>query len=259
MTDWATLNPSRIAVAGDWHGNSFHADRVIRDAAEQGAQAVLHVGDYGYKFAPGFMARCQRALEETGLVLAFVDGNHDDHDKLSALVAEHGRTAIPMRPNIFYLPRGYRWIWSGVSFLALGGAHSVDRPWRACGEWWARETITIGEAVTAANGGRADVMICHDVPDGVRIPCIEGNPIGFPESEIAAAQRHRELLARVVAEVRPKHLFAGHYHCRLDAPLIGRDYRTEVHILDMDGPRMADNVQVVELTALNEVQSSIDI
>ncbi|MFD6400787.1 metallophosphoesterase [Nocardia sp. NPDC060249] len=250
---WETLNPSRVMAAGDWHGNSFHAIAAIKHAAEQGAEAILHVGDYGYKFAPKFMARVQRALEDTGLTLAFVDGNHDDHDRLGALIAEHSVTAIPMRPNIIYLPRGYRWTWSGVSFLALGGAHSVDRLWRARGEWWARETITIGEAVTAANGGHADVMICHDVPDGVRIPCIEGNPVGFPESEIAAAQQHRELLRRVVDEVQPAHLFAGHYHCRLDTTLVGRDYRTEVHILDMDGGRMTDNMAMIELSAIEHV------
>ncbi len=247
---WEDLAPTRIAVAGDWHGNSFHADRAIRHAAEQGAEAVLHVGDFGYKFAPSFMAHVQRALEDTGLVLGFVPGNHDDYDRLDALDADYGCTAIPMRPNVFYLPRGYRWTWAGVSFLALGGAHSVDRLWRARGEWWARETITIGEALNASLDGPADVMICHDVPDGVRIPCIEGNPHGFPESEIVAAQRHRELLRNVVNEVKPKHLFAGHYHCRLDAPLIGRDYRTDVHILDMDGGSMADNLMVVDLTRL---------
>lgn len=248
--NWEDFAPSRIAFMGDVHGNGFHTDRAIRYAADYGAQVVLHVGDFGYRFSPSFMAKVQRALEDTGLVLGFAPGNHDDYDRLDALEAGHGCTAIPMRPNIFYLPRGFRWTWSGVSFLALGGAHSVDRPWRARGEWWARETITIGEAVTAANGGRADVMITHDVPDGVRIPCIEGNPIGFPESEIEAAQRHRELLRRVVDVVQPKHLFAGHYHCRLNAPLVGRDYRTEVHILDMDGGAMADNVMIVEVSGL---------
>jgi len=250
MTRWEQLVPAKVMIAGDWHGNGFHADRAIRHAAEHGAQAVLHVGDFGYRFSPPFMAKVQRALEDTSLALGFVPGNHDDYGRLDRLEAEHGCTAIPMRPNIFYLPRGYRWTWSGRSFLALGGAHSVDRPWRARGEWWARETITIGEALNASLDGPADVMICHDVPDGVRIPCIEGNPIGFPESEIEAAQRHRELLRRVVDVVQPKHLFAGHYHCRLDAPLVGRDYRTEVHILDMDGRSIADNAVDLDLRSV---------
>ncbi|MFC4128883.1 metallophosphoesterase family protein [Nocardia rhizosphaerae] len=250
MNAWEQLAPNTVMVAGDWHGNHYHAEDAIRYAAEHGAQAILHVGDFAYQFRPSFMSAVQQALGETGLYLGFVPGNHDSYVYLDLREQEHGCTAIPLRPNLFYLPRTYRWIWSGVSFLALGGAHSVDRPWRARGEWWARETITISEAVTAANGGRADVMICHDVPDGVRIPCIEGNPIGFPDAEIEAAQRHRELLRRVVDEVKPKHLFAGHYHCRLDAPLVSRDYRTDVHILDMDGARMRDNTQVMDLTDL---------
>ncbi len=237
---------------GDVHGNSFHTDRAVRYAAEQGADAVIQVGDFAYRFAPNFMAKVQRALEDTGLALGFVAGNHDSYDYLDRFESEHGCTAIPLRPNIFYLPRGYRWTWSGVSFLALGGAHSVDRPWRARGEWWSRETITLDEAFTAGEGGHADVMITHDVPAGVRIPCIEGNPYGFPQSEIEAAQRHRELLRRVVDEVKPQHLFAGHYHCRLDAPLVGRDFRTEVHILDMDGGSMADNVMIVEVSSLSK-------
>ncbi|MFC5789698.1 metallophosphoesterase, partial [Agromyces tardus] len=195
---WGDLDPSKVAICGDWHGNGFHAVAAIKHAAEQGAEAILHVGDLGYRFVPSFMAKVQRALEDTGLSLAFVPGNHEDWNYLDKHQAEHGVTAIPLRPNIFYLPRTYRWTWSGVSFLALGGAHSVDRLWRARGEWWARETIGADEAFTAVNGGHADVMICHDVPDGVRIPCIEGNPCGFPESEIAAAQQHRELLRRVV-------------------------------------------------------------
>ncbi|MFC4373339.1 metallophosphoesterase [Nocardia halotolerans] len=247
---WETRNPTRIAVAGDWHGNSFHAVRAIRYAAEQGAQAILHVGDFGYKFEARFRRRVADALADNDMCLGFVAGNHDDYGRLDMLEHAHGCAAIPLAPFTFYLPRGYRWAWSGVSFLALGGAHSVDRPWRARGEWWPRETITIEEAVTAANSGPADVMITHDVPDGVHIPCIEGNPIGFPEAEIEAAQRHRELLRNVVDHVQPKHLFAGHYHCRLDTTLVGHDYHTEVHILDMDGTPMSANMTVMDLTNL---------
>ncbi|MFD3591264.1 metallophosphoesterase [Nocardia sp. NPDC058640] len=252
MNDWERLTPARIVCAGDWHGNSFWADRAIRYAAEQGARAILHVGDLGYKFAPNFLARVQRALEDTGLLMGFVPGNHDSYDYLDPREHEHGCTAIALRPNIFYLPRTYRWSWSGVTFLALGGAHSVDRLWRARGEWWERETITLFEAAKAANGGPADVMLCHDVPDGVHIPCIEGNPHGFPDSEIAAAQQHRELLRRVVDVVAPGSLFAGHYHCRLDTTLDdpAHGYRTDVHVLDMDGGQLTENLMVVDLADL---------
>lgn len=254
MTAWTDLKPTCLAIAGDWHGNQFHAVRAIEYAAEQGADAILHVGDFAYDFKPNFMAAVQRALEDTGLILGAVPGNHENYNYLDIREQEHGCTAIPLRPNIFYLPRTYRWEWNGVRFLAMGGAHSVDRPWRTPGkEWWRRETITAFEAEKAIDGGPADVMITHDVPAGVRIPCIEGNPLGFPAAEIEAAERHRQLLRQIVDQVRPRRLFAGHYHCRLTAPLVGRDYRTLVDILADDSAPVPDNVATVNLRDLTMV------
>ncbi|WP_029923884.1 metallophosphoesterase family protein, partial [Nocardia otitidiscaviarum] len=251
MTTWEALNPAHVAIAGDWHGWSAAAIGGIEHAAAHGAQAILHVGDFAYRFDPKFMARVQNALQRTGLVLGFVDGNHDDHAYLGKKVAEHGCTAIPLRPNIFYLPRTYRWTWNGVRFLALGGAHSVDRPWRTPGrEWWCGETISIAQAQKATDDGRADVMICHDVPAGVRIPCIEGNPFGFSQQEIATAEQHRQLLRRVVDQVMPRRLFAGHYHCRLTADLNGGHYRTVVDILADDSAPVSDNTAILNLADL---------
>ncbi|WP_068059329.1 metallophosphoesterase family protein [Nocardia xishanensis] len=248
MTAWEDLAPTRLAIAGDWHGNQFHAVRAIEYAAEQGADVIVHVGDFAYDFKPKFMAAVQRALEDAGLVLGFVPGNHENWTYLDTREQEHGCTAIPLRPNIFYLPRCYRWTWGGVSFLALGGAHSVDRPWRVPGKsWWRRETITQAEADRAIAGGAADVMICHDVPSGVRIPCIESNPLGFPQAEIYAADVHRARLREVVDVVQPRRLFAGHYHCRLTAELDCGSYRTQVDILADDSAPLADNTTLVDI------------
>ncbi len=245
------LEPLQVGIAGDWHGNQHYAKRAILYAADQGAQAILHVGDFAYDMRPNFFAAVQRALEDTGLTLGWVDGNHDRHDALRELVAEHGIAPIPLRPNIFYLPRGYRWTWNGTRFLALGGAHSVDRPWRTPGrEWWPGETISVEQAAAVKAGGVADVMLCHDVPAGVRIPCIEGNPLGFPVSEIEAAEQYRRLLRSVVDVVRPRHLFAGHYHCRLDVQLDGDGYTTHVTILDADSAPADANTMIVDLNEL---------
>ncbi|WP_067538844.1 metallophosphoesterase family protein [Nocardia crassostreae] len=251
MNDWAPVTPRRLAFAGDWHANPWHSVRAVEWAAEQQVEVILHVGDYGYDFNPGFMARVQYALEQAGLVLGFVPGNHEDYNYLDRREQTYGCTAIALRPNIYYLPRGYRWTWSGVRFLAMGGAHSVDRPWREPGKsWWARELITAPEAELAVGGGPADVMLCHDVPAGVPIPAIDGNPHGFPEAEIRAAHQHQELLRAIVDEVRPRHLYAGHYHTRHSAVLDGVGYRTAVTILDDDSSPLSDNLVVVDLREL---------
>ncbi|MEV4127126.1 metallophosphoesterase [Nocardia sp. NPDC049707] len=251
MTAFESLDPTIIAVAGDWHANKDYAVRAIRYAKEQGAEAVLHVGDFAYDLSPKFLAGVQRALEDTGLMLGWVDGNHDHHERLHVLVEQQGVTPIAIRPNLFYLPRCYRWTWNGVQFLALGGAHSVDRRWRVAGrEWWAGETISYQQALQAINDGPADVMICHDVPEGVRIPSIEGNPHGFLQAEIYAAECHRQQLRAVVDEVRPHRLFAGHYHCRQTSELNGGNYRTVVDILADDSGSLADSMTVVDLLSL---------
>ncbi|WP_280195808.1 metallophosphoesterase family protein [Nocardia farcinica] len=254
MIVFEELNPVKVAVAGDWHANAHYARKAVRHAAGQGAEAILHVGDFAYDMrenfdgSPDFLDHVQDALEETGLVLGWVDGNHDNHTLLAELVRDHGHTAIPIRPNIYYLPRGYRWIWNGVRFLAMGGAHSVDRPWRRPHiEWWPGETITTADALRACEGGPADIMICHDVPAGVRIPCIEGNPYGFPHAQISAAELNRRVLRGVVDVVQPKRLFAGHYHCRLTAELVAGNYRTRVDILDADHAPVDANTTLLDL------------
>lgn len=248
---WSGADPARLVIAGDWHANGFHAARAVEWAAEQGADVIVHVGDFGYDFRPAFLNFLQAALEETGMLLGTIPGNHENYNYFDRHEARHGHTAIPLRPNIFYLPKGYRWEWSGVRFLGLGGAHSVDRPWRRRGvSWWPQETISPAQAEAAKAGGPADVMITHDVPAGVRIPAIEGNPHGFPEEEIDASERHRVLLRDVVDVVRPRFLYAGHYHCQVSDTLLGDGYRTEVTILADDSAPLADNLRVVDLAAL---------
>ena len=39
---------TRVAVAGDWHGDVVPVRRILSKVARQGAQVVLHVGDFGY-------------------------------------------------------------------------------------------------------------------------------------------------------------------------------------------------------------------
>ncbi|MBF6358171.1 metallophosphoesterase [Nocardia higoensis] len=255
MSPFEELQPSRVLLVGDLHANLHHTLHVIEHAKREGAEAILQVGDVvwdmrdNFDRSPNYMDLVSEAASEAGIPFAFARGNHDNATKLAEYTDEHGCTAIPVRPGLWYLPNGYRWVWSGVSFLALGGAHSVDKPWRRPHlEWWPGETITSSDALRACEGGPADVMICHDVPAGVHIPCIEGNPHGFPAREIEAAERNRRVLRAVVDVVRPSRIFSGHYHCRLTAELVGADYRATVDILDMDGTPLDRNTLKLDLS-----------
>lgn len=254
MTDIDPLaEPARIAFAGDWHMNWRHAAHAIH-SLNGTADVIVHLGDYGYTFDARFMKTVDRSLERAGLVLLFVDGNHECFPTLLRYpIKENGLRRLTDRQ--WHLPRGFRWNWGGVRFLALGGAHSVDRPYRIPGtSWWVDEEITPAEATQVAAGGPADVLISHDCPAGVIIPGIDDRfeAAPFPAEEIAASQEHRKLLRRAIEPVRPRMILHGHYH---------RFYQKEADLgygpvlvtgLNCDGTSLKTNISVVDLADIRK-------
>lgn len=238
--------PARIAFAGDWHANAWWAERAIADARTRYADVVVHLGDFGYLFTDQFLGRVSAALAEAELDLLFVDGNHENHPKLLRYpIGANGLRRVAQR--VWHLPRGFRWQWAGVRFLALGGAHSVDRPHRVPGvSWWKEETITPEQARHAIDGGAADVLVSHDCPAGVPIPGLDDGTL-FPWAEIMRSDEHRGVLRDVAQAVRPRLIWHGHYHRRYDATADFGYGPVRVCGLDCDGTRMEENVQVVAL------------
>lgn len=240
----------KIAFAGDWHANKMWAVQAILFAASHGADTIIHLGDYGYDFDPTFRGVVNDALEETDLTLQFVDGNHEDFSwLLSQPVQEDGRRQISDR--VYHLPRGYRWEWDGVTFLALGGAFSVDRQWRVLGDsFWIEETITPEEVKLACEGGLVDVLVSHDCPSGVLIPGLERNTPYLPAEALHYAKNHRIRLRDVVDEVQPLSVWHGHYHIPYETRTDFGYGPVAVMGLGMDGEVMHHNVTVVDLTLL---------
>lgn len=239
--------PKRIAFAGDFHMNVRWARAAVKYAIECMADVVIHVGDFGYTFDPAFL----RAVDQ-GVPVLFVDGNHDNHDWLAEQpIGKNGLRYLGS--NVWHLPRGFRWTWAGVRFLACGGAYSVDRQWRALGEsWWAGETITDDDVYRCADGGPTDVLVAHDCPTGVIIPEVDDRttPAPFPAPALVEATHHRRKLRRIVDATAPHTIWHGHYHVRYEqqAQFPGRP--ATVVGLDCDGTTMDRNVQVVNLADL---------
>jgi Calcineurin-like phosphoesterase len=253
---WEGLSPKVLACAGDWHANINYARKALRWCAKQGVDVLIHVGDFGCTFLDGFLDDLNNAAVKTGIVIVFCKGNHDDSDYLAAMMEGRPFGPIPLRSNVIHLPQGFRWEWSGISFLALGGAHSIDRAGRHPGvSWWQGEEITWREAELAVSGGRADVMITHDCPTGVTIPGVTDSEPLRPDwrAEVPACVAHQQLLRSVVDEVHPELLFCGHYHCRHTEDLIGGGHTTTVHILDKDGTPFTKNMCVMTMDELGDM------
>lgn len=250
--------PNKLMLAGDWHGNTAWMRHVIARASAQDVDTILHLGDFG-RWVPGvptqhFLAETSKALTEAGITLYWVAGNHEfwPHIVEYNILHDYQPWVDEFYPheNIVHLPNGFRWTWWNKTWLALGGAHSVDRLARKAGlDWWDEEHITDADCERAIAGGPVDIMVTHDCPTGVDIPGIHSDPEidalkgFFPKSEILAGNEHRKKLATVVDAVRPKMLFTGHYHCRHTA--WRRESDTIVNILDCDSTSIAANTLVL--------------
>jgi len=242
--------PARIAFAGDWHANVRWGVAAIGYAADNGADVIVHLGDFGYDFRAAYVSRLDRELARTGQRLLFVDGNHEDFPALLRYPIR-GNGLRQLTGRIWHLPRGCRWVWGGVRWLALGGAHSVDRPWREPGvSWWREETVTEAEIDRAVAGGPADVMVAHDCPAGVEIPGLAETAHMWPAEEIVAAEAHRRRLRSVVDLVRPSTVWHGHFHRRYSATTNLGYGPVSVHGLDCDESTLDSNVTVVALNAI---------
>jgi hypothetical protein len=249
--------PARVAFAGDWHANTRWSVAAIHYAADHGADVIVHLGDFGYEFRSSFVTGLDRALTRTGLQLLFVDGNHEAFPTLLRYPMS-GNGLRQVGGRIWHLPRGYRWVWGDLRWLALGGAHSVDRPWREPGvSWWREESVTDADLDLAVAGGAADVLVSHDCPSGVDIPGLAESAHLWPAEELVAAERHRRRLRSVVDAVQPRTVWHGHFHRRYSAAADLGYGPVTVHGLDCDGSTMDRNVAVVALEELATQENTV--
>lgn len=207
-------------IATDWHGNAEQGREVIFEAERKNIDTIIHLGDFGIKQSSyRYLGQLQRYLEFFKINLYFIDGNHEYFDQIYKKEPLADGTYF-VRDNIFYLPRGKRWSWYDVSFLALGGAASINRFKSGSGSshWDPNEFITEADVKKAIGGGPVDVMFMHDSPSdapNTRLDDIElqKNCIkDFGLASVMYTYAHRERLREVTNAVEPRMLFHGHYH-----------------------------------------------
>lgn len=229
-----------VVVAGDLHGNLQWARHLIRSAHAAGASTILQVGDLGVLW-PGAMkgrwdARLSKYLKAFDMDLIFIDGNHDNHVELRDIEIQSDGLA-PVLPGIRYLPRGGRTIIQGMTVGGLGGAFSVDHPWRRRGvDWWPGiEEVEPQDVDKLISGGPVDILLTHDVPASVPM---QSKWEDLDIETLTRAQVSRDLLQQAVDALKPAQVFSGHWHTRQTGTVRHPDgAETRVDVLDMDGSR----------------------
>lgn len=236
-----------FVVAGDVHGDTGWVLRLVRAAAAAGARRIFQVGDPGVCW-PGkekykFDRRLDRALGERGVDLVFVDGNHDNHFELRRLHVEVDGLAR-VREAVRYLPRAGRLEYCGLRFGAAGGALSVDKDYRSEGkDWWPNEEVAYDDVEKLIADGPLDVILAHDVPINFR--GLESGFKDLPQEIVEQANISRRLIQNAVDELKPAHVFAGHWHQRrIDVLEHADGSTTRVDVLDMNGSKSGNAVLV---------------
>lgn len=206
----------KVGILGDCHGNWPFTATAIRHLKNLECDLIFQLGDFGiWPKGQHFVDNVDTLCGELSIPLFFCEGNHCDYEQLSEFPIDPDTGWRIVRQNIHHAPRGHIWEWGGITFLAMGGAHSIDGPggiWtqvRGPGNgWWPEETITVEQvyrAIENINGhySPVDVMFTHDAPLGAQVPGISGYPAG---------DVNRDLLRQVVDAAHPKFLFHGHMH-----------------------------------------------
>lgn len=223
-------DPGLIGVMGDVHGNATWTLPAVKQICErlpdESPKIILQAGDFGVRRAREFQlstvphlyeefppADLSRLLEENDAEMRICEGNHEDHDLLESLAEglEH-LDEIQIAPHITWLRRGCRWRWHGRTWLACGGAVSVDKLLRTQGvSWFPQEEITEIDEQLICLQGPADVLLSHDAPTDIPLKLFDPPPAAWVPM-IPLAEAHRDRLQRICVAVKPSYIFHGHYH-----------------------------------------------
>src|SRR5690606_18773810 len=211
-----------VTIAGDWHGSLQQATTVLDLAYQRNCDLVLQVGDFGiWDDDKYFLDSLQEHLQTYNQTLLFIDGNHENFDLLHSYPINPATGLRPVRPSIMHIPRGTRFTVNDVSFLAVGGAYSVDRQWRTLNKsYWRQETVTqtdIDKALDAPSPF-TDILLMHDSPYPAPNPITDDparQAIGmrqFGYRAIDQATEHRRFISPIFTHTEPHILIHGHYH-----------------------------------------------
>lgn len=242
------MEPTRILVAGDTHCNPDTFRRLKRQARELDCDAIFQVGDFGYDFRDSFIDVVTEVAAQTPVY--WIDGNHDNHDKLEAWDAFDAEGFQEIWPKVFYVPRGHGWTWNGVKFVGVGGAHSIDKRHRTPHvSWWEQERVTNAQAERAMAHEKCDVLLVHDVPTDV--PYMDRYVAGYKDDIESAG--NRRVLTHVTENLQPTLLIHGHMHHRYEDW-----FRNETLVIGLDRDTMEpDNTIVLDLSRWNQIASQI--
>ena len=121
-----------VYMTGDCHADwrKFSKDNFPEQAEMTRDDFIIVCGDFGLWHGDKEEQWWFKWMEEKNFTILFVDGNHENFDRLYGdefeVVDFHGGKAHKICENVYHLMRGYVFELCGKKFFAFGGASSHD-------------------------------------------------------------------------------------------------------------------------------------
>jgi predicted phosphodiesterase len=215
-----------IFVTGDTHGgidiNKFNSDNIkkLEYNFSKEKDYIIVCGDFGLLFSTDHYNQTEawrvKWLDEKPWITLFVDGNHENFERVNALpdVPMFGGTVGKYNDNIYHLKRGEVYTIEGKKFFVMGGGVSIDKEQRRNRiTWWEEEMPNYAEYAKALESLHkvnftVDYVLTHTAPDPIRKMLLGGDNY---KSRDQLSTFFEELIS--YHRLSFKTWYFGHYHC----------------------------------------------
>jgi len=213
-----------IFVTGDTHGDfsRFTSKRFPLGKELTKDDYVIIAGDFGGIWRTNSLNAHENHeldwLNDKPWTTLFVDGNHENFDRLETMPEEErfGAPVGVIRPSILHLKRGYIYEINGQKFFTFGGGYSIDKMMRQTNvSWWSRELPTNEEFKRGltnleAHSNKVDFIITHSCSrhdfNMMSLTHHMDHKVADPENQL------REYFNLIQQQVDYNTWFCGHFH-----------------------------------------------
>ena len=201
-----------VYITGDTHGNYSDFISRFNNIHLDNNDVVVIVGDFCFLWSDETLNKHIADLTKFPCTICYVEGNHDDYEKLKEYDIEewNGGKVQRIAENIYHLMRGNVFTIENKKFFAMGGAFSDGRIEANKGRiWWDDEIPSAEEFDTAVynlkkHDYKVDYVITHTAPKTM----IHRMRREFHHEE----DRLTEFLEWIFRDCSYKYWFCGHFH-----------------------------------------------
>ena len=227
-----------IFITGDTHGDvrRFSTESFFEQKEMTKDDYVIILGDFGLVWdwhgESNYEKNWLDWLENKPFTTLFIDGNHENHDRLDAMEVEewNGGRVHKVRPSVIHLMRGQVYIIDELTVFTFGGASSHDirdgilepddpriKKWNRDYDklfrinkrsWWERELPSRAEM----EEGRQNLEKVDWKVDFVFTHCTSSSTTAL----LGLGTHEQDILTRYLQEIREKldyrYWLFGHHH-----------------------------------------------